>query len=203
MEPIYTVILAAGSSSRLGYNKLLLKIDDKTVIRRAIAPFLRSAIEKVFVVTGNASDAIAQEIAGLPLEVIYNKDHAKGMSTSVRVSLPFLAKARGVFFQLGDKPFVDGAMIDVMIDAFLSEKAPIVLPVFRGVKGHPVLVDIQQYRNEMALLEGDRGLREIIEKHSEDVLYIEGDEGSIFDIDSAEEIDLLKERGYRVEKGQR
>jgi molybdenum cofactor cytidylyltransferase len=201
MEPIYTVILAAGASSRLGYNKLLLRIDGETVIRRAVTPFLRSAIDKVFVVTGNAKDAIAQELAGLPLEVIYNKDHAEGMSASVRSSLPFLAEARGVFFQLGDKPFVAGTVIDVMINAFLSEKAPIVLPVFRGEKGHPVLVDIRRYRNEMALLEGDRGLREIIEKHSEDVLYIEGDEGSIFDIDSVHEIDLLKERGYRVEEG--
>jgi molybdenum cofactor cytidylyltransferase len=201
MEPIYTVILAAGASSRLGYNKLLLKIDGETVIRKAVMPFLRSAIDKVFVVTGNAKDAIAQELAGLPLEVIYNKDHAKGMSTSVRASLPFLAEARGVFFQLGDKPFVAGTIIDAMIDAFLSEKAPIILPIFKGEKGHPVIVDIQRYSDEMALLEGDRGLREIIEKHSEDVLYIEGDEGNTFDIDSAQEINILRERGYRVEKG--
>lgn len=201
MKPIYTVILAAGASSRLGYNKLLLKIDGETVIRRAIMPFLQPAIEKVFVVTGNAPDAIVRELAGLPLEVIYNKEHVKGMSTSVRASMPFLAKARGVFFQLGDKPFVAGMVIGMMIDAFFTKKAPIVLPVFKGEKGHPVLIDIQRYGNEMEFLEGDRGLREIIEKHSEDVLYIEGDEGNIFDIDSVEEINLLKERGYRVEKG--
>lgn len=201
MEPIYTVVLAAGASSRLGYNKLLLTIDGETVIRRAITPFLQPAIEKVFVVTGNAPDTIAQELAGFPLEIIYNKDHARGMSTSVKASLPFLAKARGVFFQLGDKPFVAGAIIDVMINTFFAEKAPIVLPVFKGEKGHPVLIDIQRYSDEMAILEGDKGLREIIEKHSEDVLYIEGGEGNIFDIDSVEEINILRERGYRVEKG--
>ena len=201
MKPIYAVILAAGASRRLGYNKLLLKIDGETVIRRAIMPFLRPAIEKVFVVTGNAPDAIAQELAGFSVEVIRNRESVKGMSTSVRASLPFLAEAWGVFFQLGDKPFVAGGIIDVMLDAFFTRKAPIVLPVFKGEKGHPVLIDIQRYGNEMELLGGDRGLREIIEKHSEDVLYIEGDEGNIFDIDSEEEINLLKERGYRVEKG--
>ncbi|MBP6941491.1 MAG: nucleotidyltransferase family protein [Syntrophorhabdaceae bacterium] len=201
MKPIYTVILAAGASSRLGYNKLLVAIDGETVIRRAVAPFLRPSIEKVIVVTGNATDAIARELAGFPLEIIHNKDHAQGMSTSVKASLPFLAKARGVFFQLGDKPFVADEIVDVMIKAFFAEKAPIVLPLFKGEKGHPVLIDIQRYGDEIALLEGDRGLREIIEKHSEDVLYIEGEEGNIFDIDSVEEINLLRERGYKVEKG--
>lgn len=163
-------------------------------------PFLRPPVEKVFVVTGNAPGAIARELAGFPVEIISNSESAKGMSTSVKASLPFLAGVQGVFFQLGDKPFVTGEIIDVMLDAFFTSKAPIVLPVFKGQKGHPVLIDIRRYVNEMELLEGDRGLREIIEKHSEDVLYIEGDEGNIFDIDSMEEINILRERGYRVEK---
>ncbi|OPY73517.1 MAG: Molybdenum cofactor cytidylyltransferase [Syntrophorhabdus sp. PtaU1.Bin058] len=200
MKPVYTVILAAGASRRLGYNKLLLKIDGETVIRRAIMPFLRPPIEKVFVVTGNAPDAIARELAGFPVEIISNRESAKGMSTSVRASLPFLVEAKGVFFQLGDKPFVTGEIIDGILDVFFTNKAPIVLPVFKGEKGHPVLIDIRRYVHDMELLEGDRGLREIIEKHSEDVLYIEGNEGNIFDIDSVEEINLLRERGYRVEK---
>lgn len=202
MEPIYTVVLAAGASSRLGYNKLLLEIDGETVIRRAIRPFLRPSIEKVIVVAGNAADVLARELAGLPLEVVHNRDHSKGMSTSVQASLPFLEKARGVFFQLGDKPFVANRTVDGMIKTFFAERAAIVLPLFKGEKGHPVLIDIQRYLDEIALLEGDKGLREIIEKHSEDVLYIEGEEGSIFDIDSEEEINLLRERGHKVEKGE-
>jgi len=54
----------------------------------------------------------------------------------------------------------------------------------------------------MTGLHGDKGLREVIEKHKEDVLFIETDEGALFDIDTADDIRSLTERGYTVEKGE-
>jgi CTP:molybdopterin cytidylyltransferase MocA len=54
---------------------------------------------------------------------------------------------------------------------------------------------------EMGFLKGDKGLREIIEKHAEDVIFIKGNEGSLFDIDTIEDVECLKERGYIIEKG--
>ena len=57
------------------------------------------------------------------------------------------------------------------------------------------------YGEEIRSLQGDRGLREIIEKHMEDVIFIKGNEGALFDIDTNEDIERLKERGYIIEKG--
>ena len=53
----------------------------------------------------------------------------------------------------------------------------------------------------MKRLNGDMGLRETREKNSKNVLFIEGDEGNVFDIDSEDEINILEERGYIIEKG--
>jgi CTP:molybdopterin cytidylyltransferase MocA len=58
-----------------------------------------------------------------------------------------------------------------------------------------------QYFEEMRTLEGDTALRPIIERHSQDILYVEGDEGILLDLDTEEDIDLLRRRGYRIEKG--
>ena len=44
-------------------------------------------------------------------------------------------------------------------------------------------------------------MREIVDKHRGDVVFIEGDEGNVLDIDTMETINILKKRGYRVEKG--
>jgi molybdenum cofactor cytidylyltransferase len=89
-----------------------------------------------------------------------------------------------------------------MIDAFAQTRHPIVMPVFQGQKGHPVLIDVKPYLAEMCMLEGDTALRPIIEKHSQDILYVEGDEGIILDLDTDEDIDLLRGRGYKIEKGE-
>ena len=53
----------------------------------------------------------------------------------------------------------------------------------------------------MRTLEGDTALRPIIEKHSQDILYVEGDEGILLDLDTEQDIDLLRRRGYTIEKG--
>ncbi len=202
MNTIHTVILAAGSSRRLGFNKLTVKVDGEAVIRMAAAPFVTASFGEVVVVTGDDTQGIAEALGGLPVKIVHNRDHLEGMSSSIRAALPFIRGAGAVFFHLGDKPFIKKELIYAMVDSHLREGNDIVVPAFGGLKGHPVLMNITRYEADMGLLEGDKGLREVIEKNSSDVLFIEGDEGVLFDIDTLEDIEILRERGYKVEKGQ-
>jgi len=201
MKRFSAVILAAGVSKRLGFNKLTLKMNGETVIRQAVLPFISAGMGKVFIVTGVQSKGIREELTGYAVEFIENKDYSLGMSTSVKASLPFITDEEGVFFHLGDKPFLEKEMIYRMIDMYREDRKKIIVPVFNGEKGHPVLMDVGLYSTEIRSLEGDKGLREIIEKHAGDVIFIKGNEGSLFDIDTIEDIERLKERGYIIEKG--
>jgi molybdenum cofactor cytidylyltransferase len=201
MGKIYTVILAAGISSRLGFNKLTLKIDGQTVIRRSIVPFLTGGIDRVFVVTGPEEDSIKKELEGFTLKFIENPYYMEGISTSIKAALPFISDADGVFFHLGDKPFVKQETINLMLGLYQNGNVNMAVPLYNDIKGHPVLIGISPYIEEMRLLKGDKGLREIIEKHLEDVLFVEGDEGNVFDIDNIEDVNILKERGYKIEEG--
>lgn len=202
MDVIHTVILAAGSSRRLGFNKLTVKIDGETVIRRAATPFIEASFGDVIVVTGDDTRAVEEALEGLPVRIIRNRDHLEGMSSSIRTALPFIRGARAAFFHLGDKPFVRKELLHTMIGRYLVEAKGIVVPVFDGLKGHPVLMDIAPYEADMELLGGDKGLRELIEKNGSDVLSIESDEGVVFDIDTLEDVEILRERGHKVEKGE-
>lgn len=201
MKKLYAVILAAGSSKRLGSNKLTLRINGESVIGKAVSPFASVGIEKIFVVTGVNSQDIKKELAGYPVEFIENKEHLLGMSTSVRAAFPFIEDAEGVFFHLGDKPFLEKEILYRMADMYRQNQKKTVVPVFQGKKGHPVLIDIKPCETLIKSLSGDKGLREIIEKNGEDVICIEGDEGSLLDIDTEEDVISLRERGYSVEKG--
>lgn len=202
MTEICSVILAAGSSKRLGFNKLLVKIDSQPVIRKTVMSFIESKTGDTLVVAGEHAASIARVLAGLDVVMIQNSDHSEGMSTSITAALPFIKEAKAAFFHLGDKPFVEKALLSRMIQHYRESGKHIVVPVFAGKKGHPVLMSIAPYLTEMHKLTGDKGLRDIIEKHPEDVILIEADDTILFDIDTAHDIEALQKRGYKIEKGQ-
>ncbi len=201
MRDICSVILAAGSSRRLGFNKLTLKIDSEAVIRRSVLPFIEAGLGDVVVVAGPYLPEINRELTGLNVTVVHNKDHDTGMSSSVKAAIPWVRGAKAVFFHLGDKPFISKELLEDMVEAFRAAGKPIIVPVCGGQKGHPVLIDAALYIEEMEGLAGDKGLREVIENHKEDVLFIETDNGALFDIDTADDIQNLTRKGYNVEKG--
>ncbi len=209
MKRIYAVILAAGTSSRLGRNKLMLAVNGQPVIRSAVEPFLQECIKRIFIITNPENKAVRSAleapftIHNSPFTFISNERYREGMSSSVKAALPYIEDADAVFFHLGDKPFIRKETVKTMKNLLFgsdNEIINVVVPVYKGRKGHPVLMRVKPYLDEMRLLEGDKGLREIIEKHSENVLLIEGEEGNIFDIDTEKEINILRERGFIIEK---
>lgn len=203
MKIFFAIILAAGTSSRLGFNKLTVSIDGESVIRRSVKPFLSPELHKVFVVTGNDRESVEKELEGLDVRLIHNPEYRKGMSTSIRAAMPLLENSDAILFHLGDKPFVTSRSVDSILNKYREGKAKIVLPLFEEKIGHPVMINARLLRGEIGMLHGDSGLREVIEKYRQDVVSIEGDTGSLCDIDTIQTLDRLRERGYRIEENKR
>jgi molybdenum cofactor cytidylyltransferase len=200
MMIVFAIILAAGTSSRLGLNKLTVSIDGESVIRRSVKPFLMAELHKVLVVTGHDHRIINKELDGLDVSLIRNPHYKEGMSTSVRAAMPFLEGTDALLFHLGDKPFVTSRSIKLVLHTYRECKAKIVMPRFDGKTGHPVMINASLLRDEIGMIHGDSGLREVIEKYKRDVVFIEGDSGNLCDIDTTQAIDQLRERGYRIEE---
>lgn len=203
MINIIAVILAAGTSSRLGFNKLTVTIDGESVIRKSVRPFILEDIHRVMVVTGNNRQDIEKELEGLGVFFIHNPHFQEGMSSSVKASIPFIKDADAAIFHLGDKPLITSHDVLAAIETYKTCNARIVAPFFQGKMGHPVMIDTALLCNHSGMLHGDSGLREVIEKYREDVVFIEGSVGNLFDIDTAQAITQLRERGFRVEESKR
>lgn len=203
MKKVFAVILAAGTSSRLGFNKLTVTIDGESVIRRSVKPFITEGIHKVIVVTGHNHQKIKNELAGLRVDVINNPHYREGMSSSVKAAVPFIGEADVLFFHLGDKPLVTPQSISNVFKKYLEDDAKIVVPLCNGKTGHPVLIDAKLFQAEIETLYGDKGLREVIEKYKRDVVFIEGNDSNLFDIDTVQALDQLRKRGYRIEENKR
>jgi molybdenum cofactor cytidylyltransferase len=154
-------------------------------------------------VTGNDHQSIEKELEELDVSLIHNPHYKKGMSTSVKAAIPFLKGADALLFHLGDKPFVTSRSIKSVLNTYREGKAKIVLPRFDGKTGHPVMINTSLLRDEIGMLHGDGGLREVIEKYKQDVVFIEGDNGNLCDIDTIQAIEQLRERGYTIEENKR
>jgi molybdenum cofactor cytidylyltransferase len=201
MLQIDTIILAAGTSRRLGFNKLCVRVDGKPVVRRTVEAFVESGVAgNIIVVTGFEREKVEREIEDLPVALVHNPRYREGMASSLKAGLARATGAECVCLHLGDKPFVNSATIRLIVAAYDAERR-IVVPVHEGVKGHPVVMDVRKYAASLDAIEGDRGLRDIVEKHSAETLFVETGIGAVLDLDTEEQIAFLKRRGYTVEKG--
>ena len=196
------VILAAGASRRLGYNKLCLRVDGEAVIRKTVRFFLEAEVGEVAVVTGFERERIEHELAGLPVSFFHNERHEDGMSASIKAALPILSRSDRVFFHLGDKPFVEGDIIDGVTAAYETGRYSIIVPVHEGIKGHPVLVNMRRHLRAVRMIKGEGGLRDFIEAHRPDVYFLEAGIGAILDLDTEEDVKSLRRRGYAIEEDQ-
>jgi len=185
---IWAMILAAGESKRMGKPKLLLPFGEKTMIETVIDRVIQSKAEKILIVLGSNREKIEKKIGNLPLEIAVNPDFREGMLSSVQRGLEALPEeARAVLVFLGDQPSIPSEVIDSVIDAFRKTGKGIVLPVYKGERGHPVLIDMK-YRHEVENLNPEVGLRELVYGQPDDILEVEVDDAGILrDINDIED----------------
>jgi molybdenum cofactor cytidylyltransferase len=169
MNKIWGIILAAGSSTRMKKQKLLLPFKGKTIIETVIDNIIPALHKNIVVVLGANRNEISKEISNFQVKLVENQNHLSGMLSSVICgvnSVPESSKA--VLVYLGDQPQIETNVTFKVIDAYTKSGKGIVIPVFKGKRGHPVLVDMK-YRSEIKQLDPEKGLRQLMEKFSADV----------------------------------
>lgn len=187
------LILAAGQSKRYGKNKLLLPVGGNSVIGRVVESFLASDLSEVILVLGFESNLVKGRITNYPrLKIVENSGYHKGMATSIKAALPYLNfKTEAIMVALGDQPLISGDLINHIISVYDQCGKKILAPHYQGRRGHPVIVDLS-FREEIEELEGDVGLREILNRHPDDVFaYHTNDPSVIFDVDTPEDYQRL------------
>jgi len=180
------VVLAAGSSSRLGVPKQLLVYRGMPLIAHVVENLLTTQVDEVIVVLGSGAEQVAGVLEGYPVKVIVNREFAAGQSTSLKAGLAALgSEARAALFVLGDQPLVSAQTINQLIEHYRCAGGEIIVaPCFKGKRGNPVLFD-RVFFKEIFSLSGDVGAREIILRHPEKLIKVDvSDMGVVFDVDT-------------------
>jgi molybdenum cofactor cytidylyltransferase len=179
------VVLAAGKSSRMGRNKLLLEVDGATVLDRLLVS-LTSVLGEVIVVTGNDPEPI-RAIAELhSVSVVHNPNYEEGMTTSFQAGLR-AASADAVFLVLGDQLGLEPGLLLRMIDVMDEDQSVLIVsPAYAGRRGHPTLFRRPLF-SEILGLGGEETLKDIVLRHESEHRTVDGDEWTVLDLDTPED----------------
>lgn len=183
------MVLAAGSSTRMGgSNKLLERVDDVPMVETVVRAALASSVDDVVVVTGEDRDGVEACLSGLPVRLVWNPQHAGGLSTSLQAGVSALPTgARAVAVCLGDMPLVRPGHIDALIRAFLTDSEGFIfVPTWQGQRGNPVLWTVALLP-KIGTLTGDVGVKALMDRHPAKVREVPVDEpGVLTDVDTPE-----------------
>jgi molybdenum cofactor cytidylyltransferase len=185
---ICAIVLAAGLSSRMGVQKLLLPFGGKTVISHIVDQLLASTVDEVHVVVGHQAERISLELSGRAVSIVKNPNYKSGMLSSVRCGLRNLPeKCRDVMVVLGDQPSITTELIDQMLKSFATTEKNILVPLYKGKRGHPILFS-SIYRDEILTQYGEVGLRGLLHGHSDDIFELAVSTASVLcDMDCPED----------------
>ena len=182
------IILAAGASSRMGRTKQLLPFRGQTILECVVDSALASALHRIVVVLGHKSEVLEPLLANRDVTVVYNPDYEKGQSSSLKIGLQALTEeVDAALFLLGDQPLVTPEIIDLILAANEASPSPVVLPVFKGKRGNPVLFSRETF-SRLSTLKEDRGARPLFDEYAERILKVPVTNSAIhFDIDTEED----------------
>ena len=165
------LLLAAGSSSRLGQPKQLLPYQGQTLLRHAAEVAVASSCRPLVLVTGALHDELLPEIAGLSFHVVRNDSWADGMGGSIAVGLAELETAAetalvdAVVVLLCDQPLLTPEVIGELIVQFQATGQPVVASTYAGIRGVPALFSRALFP-QLRELQGVNGARELLKQHA-------------------------------------
>ncbi len=188
------ILLAAGASSRMGRNKLLLELDGETLLHRATRRAIEAGLDPVLVVLGHEAEQARRALAGLACSPVLNPDPRQGMNSSLSAGVEAVpATSEAAVALLADMPFVEASMIRALVERWRRTGAPVVASRYGDVVAPPTLYA----RSVFPLLLGGTGEgrgREVIRSQGDRASFVDWPPEALADLDVAGDLERAQAR---------
>ena len=186
IEKITLIMLAAGNSRRFGSNKLIYEIDGTPMYLRTLNQLQKAASElgncEIIVVTQYEEIAAKAQVSGA--QVLINPHPERGISSSMQIGLAAEKESTACLFTVSDQPWLTAETIVSLVHKFQSEPKGMACTILNNKTGNPCIFS-SKYYPELMQITGDKGGKQIINKHPEDVAYLEiKDAKELVDVDT-------------------
>ena len=186
------IILASGFSKRMEQEKLLLPVGGIALVERVIRAAQASRLDDVILIY--QKEEIEKIGRKYGIKAVYNSRADEGQSAAIKLGINTAHPETDAFmFMVGDQPFLNPSTINILIDTFQQDPHSIIVPVYSGIRGNPVLFPAVM-KELLLTLEGDRGGRVLIDSMPDRVklVHIE-EELAGADIDTEEDYLRIKD----------
>lgn len=189
---VAAVVLAAGMSRRMGTPKQLLRLGENTLVGHALDNARKSRAGEIVLVLGFAAAEIQSQVSTGNVKVVINPSFQEGMASSLRAGISALdSGSEAALVILADQPFVKPETLDRLIEYHQTSRPQILLPLYKGFRGNPVLLDRSMFPELMSLA-GDIGCRAIFGSQVEGIQKLPVDDaGILIDVDEPSDADKL------------
>jgi molybdenum cofactor cytidylyltransferase len=185
------VILAAGASTRMRSQKLLLPLGDEPLVRRTVRQICEAGFDRVLVIVGSEHQEVLAALAGLPIDHALNTEYATGMGSSFRTAVEHLGDSAAAMFALADQPFVTTREYQTVLDTY-RQHAPGIVSVRYGEVTAPPHLFSREFFPELAQLQ--HGARPVLERHRDRTRILEFPPELLLDIDTPEDYERARNR---------
>jgi molybdenum cofactor cytidylyltransferase len=191
---ISILLLAAGSSSRMGESKQLLPVGNETLLTKAISTAQESGIGPITVVLGFDANVHQQSIAKKSIHSVVNTSWEKGIGNSIKAGLNFLIQKnealKAVLIMVCDQPLLTADHLKSLLLEFQKSEQEIVATRYADTVGVPAIFRATLF-NELLSIADEVGAKIIIQRHSENTKSVFFEAGSL-DIDTPHDYQQLK-----------
>lgn len=194
---IPAIVLAAGTSSRMGRPKATLPLDGgDTFVTRIVRTFAAAGISDVIIVVGHNAEAVVDAFSKTDLSATFveNPDYAQGQLSSLLAGLRVIDRPGVVaaLVTLLDVPLIGVSTVRAVVDRYLATHAPVVRPVRGAEHGHPVLLDRSLF-DELRHTDPALGAKAVVRAHASTLGDVPvDDEGAFADADTPIEYERLR-----------
>ncbi len=185
---IAIIILAAGSSQRMGQSKQLLKVGDETLLQRSTRIALETGMHPIVVVLGAREKEHSEALKKFPVEIVVNTNWKNGMGGSLKSGLSVIQKGNktdAVIVMVCDQPLLSVDHLNSLREQFISTHKPIIASYYAGTAGVPALFDRTLF-GDIQQLSNDEGAKKIIFQHPNETVGVVFPEGSV-DLDTPDD----------------
>jgi molybdenum cofactor cytidylyltransferase len=192
-DQVAGVVLAAGLSTRMGRNKLLLELGGEPVVARAVRSASDAGLDPVLIVVGHDADRVRAAIAHLPAATVTNPQPAHGIHSSLRIGFEALAgqphEPGAAVVLLGDMPLVSSTMVRRLVERWRASRLrpSLVISLYGEVVAPPILYGAPLFA-ELRSLDDDGCGKRVVKRHRTEAVEVHWPPWALADLDEPDDL---------------